>query len=249
MLRNNSETSWLKRRGPAVMAIAGLHVAVIAALLHMGVIHADVSPELVPIKVAFLNEKTPEPPRPETPRVDPVPVVTIPLVLVDIPVDVPPPPTAITVASMPPQPPSSPAPSQESDDTPVALDSVDYLYQEPLRYPPQAKRARAQGVVYLRVIIDRDGHPSEVRVHRSSGHQALDGAACDAVQKFRFRPYRENGVAHNAQVIVPIQFSLTDGHMKARKDDQRDGRDDDDGPRGGRDDRHRGPGGERPSPT
>jgi TonB family protein len=221
MLRNDYPDSWLKRRGPAVLAIAGLHVAVIAALLHMGVIRADVTPEPVAIKIVMFNEKKPEPPRPETPRIDPVPVVTIPLLKVDIPMDIPPPPHAIAVAAMPPQPPASPPSTDTSDDTPVLLDSVDYLYQEPLRYPPQAKRARAQGVVYLRVIIDRDGRPSEVRVHRSSGHQALDGAACDAVQKFRFRPYRENGVAHNAQVIVPIEFSLTDGHMKARKDERR----------------------------
>jgi protein TonB len=215
LLRTESDRSWLKQKGSAMLGIVGLHVVAIGALMHMGVIHVTPEPEPVAIKIAFLNDKPPEAPRPEQPRLEPLPAVVMPPSLVDIPIDLPPPPTAITVVARaePPAPPAAPMQSIDTD-TPIPVDSVDYLYQEPLRYPPQAKSARAQGIVYLQVVIDREGLPREVRVHRSSGFQSLDGAACDAVRKFRFRPYRENGVTHVAQVIVPIQFSLTGRGMR-----------------------------------
>ena len=76
------------------------------------------------------------------------------------------------------------------------------------RYPPKAKRARLQGTVYLVVLIDEEGNPKDVRIHRSSGFEMLDTAAREAVCTFRFRPHRVNGVAHSARAIVPIQFSL-----------------------------------------
>jgi len=229
-----SSRSWLKQKGSAIFAIVGLHVVAVGTLMHMGVIHVEAAPEAEPIKIAFLIDKPPEPARPEQPRIEPLPPVVMPPPLVDIPIDVPPPPTAITMvarAAEPPAPPAAPMHSPDSD-TPIPVDSVDYLYQEPLRYPPQAKSARAQGIVYLQVVIDREGLPREVRVHRSSGFQLLDGAACDAVRKFRFRPYRENGVTHVAQVIVPIQFSLTGRGMRDKPPAGRGppGHDDHDGP-------------------
>lgn len=211
LLRSESSgRSWARRRGGAILSIAGLHVAAVAGLYHAGVIRPDPKPDVQAIKVAFLATPKQEPPRPEQPLIEPPPPVSIPVLRIDIPIDMPVPRTAITATPTPPAPPPpSPMPvAAVADDIPVLVDTVDYLYQEPPRYPPQAKRARAQGVVYLRVVIDREGLPRDVSVHRSSGHRLLDGAACDAVQKFRFRPYRSNGVPHSAQVIVPVEFSL-----------------------------------------
>jgi protein TonB len=120
-------------------------------------------------------------------------------------------PTAITVVASA-EPPAPPAARHPGADAPVPVDSVEYLRQVPPRYPPQARRARAQGIVYLSVVIDHDGRPREVRIHRSSGSELLDSAARDAVLQFLFRPYRENGVARSAQVIVPVEFSLKSRH-------------------------------------
>jgi TonB family protein len=66
-----------------------------------------------------------------------------------------------------------------------------------------------QGVVHLRVLIGPDGEPREIRIDRSSGYKALDEAAREAVSRSQFRPYRENGVARMAVVIVPVEFTLT----------------------------------------
>src|SRR5690606_253948 len=94
-------------------------------------------------------------------------------------------------------------------DIPVELETIDYLERVEPRYPPAAKRARAQGTVFLRVIIGTDGRPREVRVEQTSGHELLDEAACSAVQKWLFRPYRENGIARAASVIVPLKFQIS----------------------------------------
>jgi periplasmic protein TonB len=214
MLRSESNLSWLRRRGVAVLAIGAVHVLALAAMVHMGVIRPDPEPQVIAIKVVSLarepqqQPQRPEQPQLERPRIAPV---VVPMPHVEIPLDDVTPPTAIRVVAAA-APPSPPVAQQASLDAPVPVDTVEYLRQVPPRYPPQAKRARAQGVVYLSVIIDHDGRPREVRVHRSSGSQLLDAAARDAVLQFLFRPYRENGVARSAQVIVPVEFSLKSRH-------------------------------------
>ena len=76
-------------------------------------------------------------------------------------------------------------------------------------YPAAAKQARAQGVVYVRALVDGSGHAQQAQVHRSSGFAALDRAACDSVLAALFRPYLHNGVPRSVDVIVPITFALT----------------------------------------
>jgi len=85
----------------------------------------------------------------------------------------------------------------------------DYLRKPRAAYPPAAKRARAQGLVHVRALVDTDGHAREVSVARSSGFELLDRAACDAVKQAEFMPYRHNNVPRSMVVIVPIEFSLT----------------------------------------
>jgi protein TonB len=165
--------------------------------------------QLVPLSRERHEEpRTPDRPQLEQPRLTPV---AIPMPRVELPPDDVLAPTAITVVASA-EPPAPPAARHPGADAPVPVDSVEYLRQVPPRYPPQARRARAQGIVYLSVVIDHDGRPREVRIHRSSGSELLDSAARDAVLQFLFRPYRENGVARSAQVIVPVEFSLKSRH-------------------------------------
>jgi protein TonB len=133
--------------------------------------------------------------------------VDIVVPVVDLPSEAPAP-TAITV-SPPPKAQPAAAPVTVMSDMPVSIDGADYLRPPSPRYPVAAKRARVQGVVLLRVLIDREGRPCEVRVHRSSGSEQLDAAARESVLQALFKPYRENGESRSAQVIIPIEFSLT----------------------------------------
>jgi protein TonB len=79
-----------------------------------------------------------------------------------------------------------------------------------LRYkPPYPAAARAQhleGTVLLLVSVDSAGRVTRAEIHRSCGHAVLDRAALDAVRLWRFEPARQNGMATDAQVEVPVRF-------------------------------------------
>jgi protein TonB len=195
-------------RGVIIAAILGLHGLGLAVLTHVkvSVPAAEVSR---PIHATLLeaNQPLPEPPRLE-PQLN-VPEIQIPPLLLALE------PAALTATvsvaahNGPRTAAPSTTPASFEGDLPVELERVDYLHRVEPRYPPAAKRARAQGTVFLRVIIDTDGRPREVHVERSSGYEILDMAACRAVEKWLFRPYRENGVARAVSVIVPIEFAIT----------------------------------------
>jgi len=76
------------------------------------------------------------------------------------------------------------------------------------RYPPSARRKRAQGRVLLAVVVTKSGRASSVRIRKSSGFQLLDQAALKAVKRWRFRPATRNGQPVRSRVIVPITFKL-----------------------------------------
>lgn len=89
---------------------------------------------------------------------------------------------------------------------PPMVESVEYLRAAPPVYPRESQRRREHGTVILRVLVDAEGRPAQIRIERSSGFERLDIAAREAVAKFLFRPYEVNGVAQPAQVLIPIGF-------------------------------------------
>ncbi len=89
---------------------------------------------------------------------------------------------------------------------PPMVESVEYVRAAPPVYPKESQRRREHGTVVLRVLVDTEGRPAQIRVERSSGFERLDSAAREAVAKFLFRPYEVNGVAQPAQVLIPIGF-------------------------------------------
>ena len=60
----------------------------------------------------------------------------------------------------------------------------------------------------LRAVIRADGHLSEVKVHRSSGYEALDNAAMEAIRLVC--PLHMTNAMGSAEVAVyvPIVYSL-----------------------------------------
>ncbi|MGC4030051.1 MAG: energy transducer TonB [Steroidobacteraceae bacterium] len=204
----SSDSLWrrLTRRGGGLAFILGAHLVAVLVFAQMKLGERNES-NPVPVHVTLLNEPRtqPPPPQPQVKLADlRTPDIALPTVETPL-VEPPPAPAAITV--------TRPSPVQQvappAEEGPLLVDQVEYLSKVPLTYPPMAKRAREQGTVLLRVLIGPDGNPLEVLVHRSSGHSHLDRAARDAVMHYRFKPYRENGVARTVQVLVPIEFTLT----------------------------------------
>lgn len=85
---------------------------------------------------------------------------------------------------------------------------ADYLRNPVPSYPRIAKRMGEQGEVLLRVLVDVQGKPREIKLHASSSFERLDKAALDVVQRWSFVPARRGSRAVEAWVIVPIIFSL-----------------------------------------
>jgi periplasmic protein TonB len=83
-----------------------------------------------------------------------------------------------------------------------------YLHNPHPPYPEAARKAGQTGVVVLRVSINERGRVSGVSLAKSSGHSLLDDRARTAVQRWIFRPARQNGKSVATQVDVPVRFSL-----------------------------------------
>lgn len=81
-------------------------------------------------------------------------------------------------------------------------------YVEPA-YPRAARDRGLQGIVRLEADVDADGSVSEVRIVESSGVDAFDAAACEAVRSWRFSPATVDGAAVSSTVsLPPIRFRL-----------------------------------------
>lgn len=67
----------------------------------------------------------------------------------------------------------------------------------------------------LEVLVDAAGLPGRVTISRSSGSGLLDGAAVEAVERWRFRPARRGGAPVEGRVLVPITFRLLSAERTA----------------------------------
>ncbi len=76
------------------------------------------------------------------------------------------------------------------------------------RYPSAARLNGWEGKVVLRAVIRADGHLSEVKVHRSSGHEVLDNAAMEAIRLVCPLHMTNTMGAVEVAVYVPIVYSL-----------------------------------------
>ncbi len=82
------------------------------------------------------------------------------------------------------------------------------LTQANASYPMGAKLSGASGLVLLTVRVTKDGHVAGVDVI-SSSNSALSKAAVDAVKKWTYSPYKQNGQPVDAEETVTVDFSLT----------------------------------------
>jgi protein TonB len=69
-------------------------------------------------------------------------------------------------------------------------------------YPPEAKKAKVQGRVLMKLLIDAEGKVRRAVLISGPGY-GLDEAAVGAMKNFRFRPAR----VQDKPVAVEIQFA------------------------------------------
>jgi protein TonB len=63
-------------------------------------------------------------------------------------------------------------------------------------------------VVRLELRVDPNGRVVDVRVSETSGFNALDAAAVEAVRDWRFRPAQRAGVPVAASITTAVHFRL-----------------------------------------
>jgi TonB family protein len=134
-------------------------------------------------------------------------------------------PTAPITISSAPRPAAAPAPAQppppaQPDGLWIRLGEywwggvrVDPAEQETRRvkevkpvYPDIARQAGIEGIVSMRVVINKDGAVEKVEVQ--SGEQALRQAAETAVRQWRYRPFMLHGNAVPVVTIVNMKFQI-----------------------------------------
>ena len=76
------------------------------------------------------------------------------------------------------------------------------------RYPSTGRLNGLEGRVVLRVVIRADGHLSEVTVHKSSGHEALDNAAMETIRLACPLHMQQAITTPVVAITLPIVYSL-----------------------------------------
>ena len=83
------------------------------------------------------------------------------------------------------------------------------LKTPPPDYPHKLKRDGVSGVVAVKVLIDETGSVTECTVSKSTNPE-FDGAALDAVKRWKFKPAQKDGNPVKAKLLIPIQFQINE---------------------------------------
>lgn len=78
-------------------------------------------------------------------------------------------------------------------------------------YPEAARRRGQEGLVALRIAIDRTGRPTLVEIQRSSGYLLLDESARTAIGRWLFIPARILGKPRDSVASLQVRFALKEG--------------------------------------
>jgi len=81
------------------------------------------------------------------------------------------------------------------------------IYSPEPEFSEEARKAKYQGVCTLGVIVDAQGHPTNIRVLSSLG-MGLDEKAIQAVKTWRFEPAMKDGHAVPFEIAVEVDFHL-----------------------------------------
>lgn len=199
---------------------------------------APVMLELAPLPVAAepvsveappgpeLSEVIPEPEPPPPVDIPPMPLAQVQAAQVAVPPRRPVEPTEHKREPRPPSPATAPpvsrqpalasaAPSMESMPRPesAALPTWKSLLVRHLerhkRYPPEAQRARQEGIAYVRFVMSRDGRVLGATIERSAGVSLLDREGLELLRRAEpLPPLPADQPGETLALVVPIQFAM-----------------------------------------
>ena len=198
---DGSSRSFLERSGPAIAVIA-LHVLIIWGLVvSMGIVPA---PKFIqPAQAVFIDDPVSEPEeqiKPVKPEIDMAPVEEqMPELEIE---EVVAPPTEV---AMPASDNALAATPMEAGPAAQELKTTNRV--EPV-YPATSRRLGEEGTTRLRVMVDENGRPRDVKVMTSSGFARLDQAAIEAVKRWKFVAATDGSRSVASWTQVAITFQL-----------------------------------------
>jgi periplasmic protein TonB len=81
------------------------------------------------------------------------------------------------------------------------------VYQPDIEFSEEARKAKYQGTCVLALIVDANGHPTNIRVTSSLG-MGLDEKAIEAAKKYRFEPGMKDGHPVAVEIALEVDFHL-----------------------------------------
>ena len=84
----------------------------------------------------------------------------------------------------------------------------DYAVNPKPEYPRLLREHGVDGTVWLRVWVDSEGHPADVKLAKGSGYRLFDEAALRVVALWRFIPAQTGEQKLASWVEFPIRFTL-----------------------------------------
>src|ERR1700733_11864995 len=81
------------------------------------------------------------------------------------------------------------------------------VYQVDPEFSEEARKAKYQGTCTLMLIVDSNGHPTNIRVANSLG-MGLDEKAIEAAKKWRFEPAQKDGHPVAVEIALEVGFHL-----------------------------------------
>ncbi len=75
-------------------------------------------------------------------------------------------------------------------------------------YPEIARRAGIEGVVWVKILVDKEGKPRKAVVIKSEAGDVLNEAAVKAAMEFLFTPALMNQGPVSCWVVIPFRFQL-----------------------------------------
>ncbi len=75
-------------------------------------------------------------------------------------------------------------------------------------YPEIARRAGIEGVVWVKILVDKEGKPRKAVVIKSDASDVLNQAAITGAMQFVFTPALMNNGPISCWVVIPFRFQL-----------------------------------------
>lgn len=78
-------------------------------------------------------------------------------------------------------------------------------------YPRIAQIRNWEGTVILSLNIEKNGKIKNIFISSSSGHDVLDNAALEAINKIKIINFQKNIIAQKQTIHLPVTYQLTEG--------------------------------------